>query len=116
MPLIQFYFLPPGSMSHSQSSEKISSSKSSKQTITRKVTNILVGESGKRSPESESGGSVPLCLQLTYHRACRNHLILMYPREILVLDLDINQTVGIIPMERTGSPFSVVSVFLPSLC
>ena len=48
------------------------------------------------------------CLQLTYHQACRHHLILLYSREILILDLEINQTVGIIPMERTGSPFTQV--------
>ena len=45
------------------------------------------------------------CLQLAYHQACRDHMILVYPREILILDLAINQTVGIIPLERTASPF-----------
>ena len=45
------------------------------------------------------------CIQLAYHKACRHHLILVYAREILILDLEINQTVGTIPMERTGSPF-----------
>ena len=45
------------------------------------------------------------CLQLTYHRSRRHHIILVYPREILILDLEINQTVGIIPMDRSGSPF-----------
>ena len=52
------------------------------------------------------------CLQLTFHQACRHHLVLLYPREVLVLDLDINQTVGIIPMERTGSPFVQVEIFV----
>ena len=45
------------------------------------------------------------CIQLTYHKACRHHLILVYAREVLILDLEINQTVGTIPMDRTGSPF-----------
>ena len=45
------------------------------------------------------------CLQLAYHQACRDHMILVYPREILILDLAINQTVGIIPLERTASTF-----------
>jgi hypothetical protein len=38
-------FFPAG-MSHSQSGEKLA--KSSKQTLTRKVTNIIVGDTGKR--------------------------------------------------------------------
>lgn len=45
------------------------------------------------------------CIQLVYHQSCRHHLILVYTREILILDLEINQTVGIIPLERAGSPF-----------
>lgn len=45
------------------------------------------------------------CIQLVYHQSCRHHLILVYIREILILDLEINQTVGIIPLERAGSPF-----------
>lgn len=66
---------------------------------------------------SQEEDSVALneCLQLIFHQACRHHLVLLYPREILVLDLDINQTVGIIPMERTGSPFvQVLAVFVES--
>lgn len=53
------------------------------------------------------------CLQLLYHQSCRHHLILLYPREILVLDLEINQTVGIIQMERSGSPYVQVHIVLP---
>ena len=53
------------------------------------------------------------CLQLLYHQSCRHHLILLYPREILVLDLEINQTVGIIQMERSGSPYVQVHMVLP---
>ena len=48
------------------------------------------------------------CLQLVYHRACRQHLILVYPREILVIDLDIGQTVCVVPSERAGSLFTHV--------
>jgi len=56
------------------------------------------------------GGSstVRECLQLVYHRACRQHLILVYPREILIIDLDIGQTVCVVPTERAGSLFSHV--------
>ena len=58
--------------------------------------------------QGEENVALNECLQLVFHQACRHHLILLYPREILILDLDINQTVGIIPMERTGSPFMQV--------
>ena len=146
-------------MSGSGSAEKIAGSKAiSKNTITKRVSNILVGESNKRylyfhlktticvcpcanqcweiSPkhlknfpnnymllmsvkrvyvlcraQDEETVALNECLQLTYHQACRHHLILLYSREILILDLEINQTVGIIPMERTGSPFTQVRFF-----
>uniref|UniRef100_A0A2K6KN56 WD repeat domain 11 n=3 Tax=Colobinae TaxID=9569 RepID=A0A2K6KN56_RHIBE len=32
-------------------------------------------------------------------------MLLLYPREILILDLEVNQTVGVIAIERTGVPF-----------
>ncbi|XP_070541595.1 WD repeat-containing protein 11-like isoform X2 [Ptychodera flava] len=68
-----------------------------------KRVKMLVGEGKPRN----AGESVSLneCLQLTYHQACRHHLLLVYSREILIVDLEINQTVGVIPMERNGSPF-----------
>lgn len=49
---------------------------------------------------------------MTYLQSCRHHLVLVYTREILILDLEINQTVGIIPAERTGSPFTEVKAKL----
>lgn len=36
-------------------------------------------------------------------------MLLLYPREILILDLEVNQTVGVIAIERTGIPFLQVS-------
>ena len=49
------------------------------------------------------------CLQLVYLPSKRNHMLLLYPREILILDLEVNQTVGVIAIERTGVPFLQVS-------
>ena len=40
--------------------------------------------------------------------SCRHHLFLVYPREILILDLQIHQTVGSITMERNGSSFQQI--------
>ena len=73
--------------------------------------------------EEPGSPSVNDCLQLAYHRACRHHLILVYSREISILDLEINQTVGIIPIDRTGSPFAqvgarvgLVRIFVANMC
>lgn len=49
------------------------------------------------------------CLQLSYLPSKRNYMLLLYPREILILDLEVNQTVGVIAIERTGVPFIQVS-------
>ncbi|XP_054721445.1 WD repeat-containing protein 11-like [Uloborus diversus] len=53
---------------------------------------------------SEDGITLNECLFLTYHKSYRHHLLLLYPKEVLILDLEINQTVGIVPMEHTSSP------------
>ncbi|XP_053548627.1 WD repeat-containing protein 11 [Bombina bombina] len=45
------------------------------------------------------------CLQLSYLPSKRNHMLLLYTREILILDLEVNQTVGVVAIERTGVPF-----------
>ena len=44
------------------------------------------------------------CLQLTYHRSLRNHIILLYQRDILLIDLHINMTVGVISIDKSASP------------
>lgn len=45
------------------------------------------------------------CLQLSYHGALRYHLLLLYPKRLVVLDTEIQQTLGVISLERNGSPF-----------
>ncbi|MEE6486633.1 hypothetical protein FKM82_014655 [Ascaphus truei] len=57
--------------------------------------------------EKPSAEAVTLndCLQLSYLPSKRNHMLLLYPREILILDLEVNQTVGVVAIERTGVPF-----------
>ena len=59
------------------------------------------------SPEEEAV-TLNECLQVCFHRSCRHHLILLYPREMLILDLEINQTVGLIALDRSSSSFSKV--------
>lgn len=35
-------------------------------------------------------------LKVLFHRSARSHLMLVYHREVLILDMDIGQTVGVI--------------------
>ncbi|XP_050396083.2 WD repeat-containing protein 11 [Patella vulgata] len=88
---------------------KLSTSSSSKN-LAKRMSRILIGESKPSKSVQADEESIPLneCLQLSYHRSCRHHLILLYARELLILDLEINQTVGIIAMDRTSSPFQQV--------
>lgn len=44
------------------------------------------------------------CLQMTYHQSLKNHVILLYARDILLIDLQINMTVGIISIDKSNSP------------
>lgn len=45
------------------------------------------------------------CLQVCFSRASRHQLFLLYPREVVVIDTDMKQTVGVIHAERNSSPF-----------
>ena len=51
--------------------------------------------------------NVPLvdCLQVAFVSSYRHHLLVLYPKEILILDLNIMQAVGSIFLERNTSPF-----------
>ncbi|KAJ4431502.1 hypothetical protein ANN_20100 [Periplaneta americana] len=69
--------------------------------LRRLMKDLVVGET---KPKPDDYMTVSECLQLEYHRSLRHHLLLLYAREVLVLDLHINQTVGIIPLEKTASP------------
>ena len=64
----------------------------------------------KPSGIEEESVALNECLQLSFHQSCRHHILLLYAREILILDLQINQTVGIIAMDRTSSPFTEVGI------
>ena len=58
------------------------------------------------TPSNSSNASAALamssCAQVLYHRSARNHVLLVFPREILVIDLDIGQTVGAIAVDRSA--------------
>ncbi|XP_071448701.1 WD repeat-containing protein 11-like [Hetaerina americana] len=73
--------------------------------LRRLMKDLVVGET---KPKPDDLMTASECLQLLYHNSLRHHLMLVYPREALLLDLHINQTVGIIPLEKTASPLTQV--------
>ncbi|XP_066990609.1 WD repeat-containing protein 11-like isoform X1 [Macrobrachium rosenbergii] len=91
--------IPSSASSNSLTDERASSK------IRRKMREMVVGEV---KPKNDDVSQLAECLQLAYHRTVRDQLLLLYSREILVLDLTINQTVGIITIDRAVSPFSQV--------
>ena len=84
---------------HSSPSHRLAATAGAKKALDK--VKILI------SNEKPSAESVTLndCLQLSYLPSKRNYMLLLYPREILILDLEVNQTVGVIAIERTGVPF-----------
>ncbi|XP_075222794.1 WD repeat-containing protein 11-like [Lycorma delicatula] len=69
--------------------------------LKRLMKGLVVAET---KPRPEDAMTVSECLQLIYHRSQRDHILLLYPRDILIVDLHINQTVGIISIEKAMSP------------
>lgn len=59
---------------------------------------------GENKPKPEDTMTISDCLQLVYHRALRNHVILLYARDILLIDLHINMTVGVVSIDKSSSP------------
>ncbi|XP_005089399.1 WD repeat-containing protein 11 [Aplysia californica] len=112
----KFYISNPSqvsSMSRSSSSNSLerktsTSSASSSKNLAKRMSRILVGESKPKTSPDEEAVTLNECLQLCFHRSCRHHLMLLYPREMLILDLEINQTVGIIAIDRSSSSFTQV--------
>ncbi|KAL1122656.1 hypothetical protein AAG570_002983 [Ranatra chinensis] len=62
---------------------------------------LVVGET---KPRPDEAMTITECLQMAYHQSLRHHLLLLYPRDVILVDLHINQTIGIIPIEKTMSP------------
>ncbi len=45
------------------------------------------------------------CLQIVFSRSNRHHLFVVYPREIVIMDVEIRQAVGSVVSERNTSAF-----------
>ena len=48
------------------------------------------------------------CLQVVYLQANRNHVLLLFPREILILDMDIGLALGSFSIENNSPSFQAV--------
>ncbi|XP_013774548.1 WD repeat-containing protein 11-like [Limulus polyphemus] len=83
------------------SNRNISEEKSKPRSLLPRRMKFLIREESKSG--SEEAISLNDCLQLAFHPAYRHHLLLLYPKEVLILDLEINQTIGIIAVERNGA-------------
>ncbi|XP_078587664.1 WD repeat-containing protein 11-like isoform X3 [Branchiostoma floridae x Branchiostoma japonicum] len=107
----RFYISNPSSPVHSGAAEggRSSERRTGGRSALRRNFKLLVGDVKDSVFPTSKGGedTVTLneCLQLMYLRSCRNHLLLVYSKELLILDLEIKQTVGIVAIERSGSPF-----------
>ncbi|XP_037068815.1 WD repeat-containing protein 11-like [Pollicipes pollicipes] len=79
--------------------------KSTRDKLKKKVLDLVTGD--LPGPE-ETGASLQDCLQMCYHRARRHLLLLLYGRELLLLDLQLLQAVATVPADKSGSPFTQV--------
>ncbi|KAK6635197.1 hypothetical protein RUM44_000448 [Polyplax serrata] len=69
----------------------------------RLMKDLVIGEV---QPKTDDTMTLSECLQVAYHKSIRHLILLLYSRELLILDLHIKQTVGVIPtMEKAASPF-----------
>ncbi|XP_050546910.1 WD repeat-containing protein 11-like isoform X2 [Daktulosphaira vitifoliae] len=68
----------------------------------RLMKGLVLGESQQKVDSTLTAYE---CIQFTYHKALRNHILLMYQHDIIILDLDISMTVGVISIDRCLSPF-----------
>lgn len=54
---------------------------------------------------TQSGQEETPCLQLTYHRAVKNRLLLVYPKELVILDVVSMQSVAQVVLDKSASSF-----------
>ena len=47
---------------------------------------------------NEGGGE---CIQTLFHCCARNHLLMVFPRQVIIIDLDIHQAVGVIAIDKS---------------
>ena len=58
----------------------------------------------------EQGAAVSDCLQASYHRLVPGTVLLGYSKEVLVVDTELGQTVGVISLERSHSSLAALAL------
>ncbi|XP_050421580.1 WD repeat-containing protein 11-like [Adelges cooleyi] len=61
---------------------------------------------GETQPKLDATLTASECIQFTYHHSLRNHILLMYQHDIIIIDLEISMTVGVISIDRSLSYFT----------
>jgi hypothetical protein len=64
------------------------------------VKSMVLGAEGGEEEENQQTAVTNDCLSAQYHTALPNMVLLAYARELLLVDTDLGQTVGVIGMER----------------
>jgi len=71
----------------------------------QKLKLFAVDLRGRGNDEQESSCE---CLQVTYLPSNRNHVLLLFPREIMILDMEIGQALGSFSIEQSSPSFHSV--------
>ena len=95
----------PGRDSGAEQSDQASRKKSTK---LRKMVRSMV--MGVEDGSLEQGATVSDCLQASYHRLVPGTVLLGYSKEVLVVDTELGQTVGVISLERTHSSLAALAL------
>lgn len=94
--------LPPSSSSSNLASNGTSAKSASSKSTFQKVKSWADDLRGRQEEELDS---VCDCIQIVYLPSNRNHVLLLFPREILILDIEIGQALGSFSIESTSPSF-----------
>ena len=67
------------------------------------------GAAGSRAGDAAASTNLRECFQVEFHPTIRNLIFLVHPRETFIFDLEINQTIGYLQLDRSDSPNLQVS-------
>jgi len=80
--------------------------KGARGTKLRKMMRQVVMGEGRGVLNASEKGELSSCSAVLHHKAQPNIVLAAFPKEVLILDTEIGQTVGIINLERANSPLA----------